>query len=161
MLNVLTEITEPILRFQANPWPFQRTFHTPLQDLQHFVSTIIAPYSLDKGVIRTDEVVFEPREVMKLLDKHSIQIGNSYKFTIQAEGPSDIAELLGSVLGDWIDFLFLPDPELFAIYADHDEFATFFFHTDTALEEFISRLKNAGFFLVQDYIRDCSGDRWR
>jgi hypothetical protein len=161
MLNILREATKPILRFQAKPWPFQRTFKTPLKDLERFVSTIIDSYSLDSGVIWTNEVVFEPGEVLRLLEKHSIQIENRYKFTLQAKGQSDIAELLEAVLGDWIDFLFLPVPELFAIYADHDEFATFFFPTDSALNEMTSRLEHAGFLTVQDYMRDCSDDKWQ
>ena len=37
-------------------------------------------------------------------------------------------ELLQALLSEWIDFLFVPIPERFLIYADHDEYITFLAH---------------------------------
>jgi hypothetical protein len=38
----------------------------------------------------------------------------------------EIAPLLEAALGDWVDFLFVPVPKPFAIYADHDDYITLY-----------------------------------
>ena len=63
MLTLLSERPEEILRFRDKPWPFQQTFKTPLKDLNRFVTTFLAPFSLDRGAMSTDEVVFEPKDL--------------------------------------------------------------------------------------------------
>lgn len=161
MLSVLSEPPEPLQLFRSSPWPFQQSFVTPLNDLKRFVSTILKPYSLEKAVLTTDEVVFEPQDVMRLLAAHSIRLENCYRFTMQAEGQAGITELLETVLSNWIDFLFVPTPQSFAIYADHDEYITFYLPTTALLTEFAERLKEAGFEAVPNYVRGCSGSRWR
>jgi hypothetical protein len=155
MLNILEDATNTIHEFRNNPWPFQQTFKTPLEDIGRFVLAILDLLSIEKCVLHTNEVVFEPQTVLTMLSKRSIRIKNFYKFTIEAEGRNDISELLQAFLRDWIDFLFLPKPELFAICADHDEFVTFFFPTDAALKDFVSRMEAAGFELAPGYLREC------
>ena len=158
---MLPEPPEELQRFRLSPWPFQQTFETPLKDLKRFVSTILVTYSLDKAALTTDEVVFEPHDVIKLLAANSIKLENCYKFTVQAEGQAGIAELLETVLNNWIDFLFVPTPQSFAIYADHDEYTTFYLPTNALLTEFTGRLKAAGFKAVPNYMRGSSGHNWR
>src|SRR3954463_4818556 len=126
MLKPLSEPAKELQRFRAGPWKHQRTFKTPLKDLKRFVSALLLPYSLDSGALMTDEVVFEPKSVLKLVADAGIELENSYKFSLEVKGRTEIAELLETVLSDWIDFLFLPSPQLFAIYADHDEYITFY-----------------------------------
>ena len=161
MLTVLPEPPEELQRFRSCPWPFQQSFVTPLKDLKRFVSTILMPYSLEKAVLTTDEVVFEPQDVMQLLAAHSIKLENCYKFTMQVEGQAGITELLETVLSNWIDFLFVPTPQSFAIYADHDEYITFYLQSTALLTAFAGRLKEAGFEAVPNYLRGSSGHRWR
>jgi hypothetical protein len=161
MLTLLSERTDAIQRFRAAPWQFQQTFCTPLKDLKRFVSVFLAPFSVKEGVISTDEVVFEPRNVLKLLAKQSIAVDNCYRFTIEATSSSDVALLLETVLSDWIDFIFLPKPKSFAIYADHDEFTTFYTPKRGALSRLKSGLEEAGFEAVPDYTRGSSGSKWR
>lgn len=67
MLTLLSERPPEIQRFRAKPWPFQQTFKTPLKNLNRFVSTFLAPFSLERGALSTDEVVFEPKELLRLL----------------------------------------------------------------------------------------------
>jgi hypothetical protein len=161
---MLTTVQEPpveVQRFRSTPWRFQQSFVTPRKDLGRFVSTIIGPYSFTKAVLTTDEVVFEPSDVINLLAAHSIRLANCYKFTLQAEGPACVAELLEVVLSNWIDFLFVPTPQSFVIYADHDDYTTFYFPAHAALTECVERLRAAGFKAVEGYTRGCSGYRWR
>jgi hypothetical protein len=80
---------------------------------------------------------------------------------VQAEGQEGIAELLETVLLDWIDFLFVPTPQTFAIYGDHDEYTTFYLPTSALLTEFTGRLKEAGFKAVPNYTRGSLGSKWR
>jgi hypothetical protein len=161
MLTVLSEPPEELQRFRLSPWPFQQSFVTPLKDLKRFVSTIFMPYSLEKAVLTTDEVVFEPQDVIQLLAVHSIELENCYRFTMQAEEQAGITELLETVLSNWIDFLLVPTPQSFAIYADHDEYITFYLPTAALLTEFAGRLKEAGFETAPNYVRGSSGYRWR
>lgn len=153
MLTVLLKPTERIQRFRAAPWLFQRTFKTPLKDLERFVSTFLAPYSFELGALSTEEVVFEPKDILNLLAHHSVQVNNCYDFTIEAEGQRAIADLLQAALGDWVDFVFVSSPGLLAIYADHDEYTTFYTRDDTTLKSLASELESAGFEPVPGYTR--------
>jgi hypothetical protein len=161
MLTLLSERPEEIQRFRADPWPFQQTFKTPLKDLNRFVSTFLAPFSLEKGALTTDEVVFEPKDLLRLLASNSVPVKDCYRLTIRAEGEREIADLLRAALGDWVDFVFVPSPEVVAIYADHDEYTTFYTRDAATLMSVASNLKTAGFEAVPNYTRGCSGDKWR
>jgi hypothetical protein len=78
MLAVLPERTEEIQRFRATQWLFQQTFKTPVKDLNRFVSTFFAPFSLDRGGLSTDEVVFEPKNLLHLLATNSLSVEDHY-----------------------------------------------------------------------------------
>jgi len=161
MLTLLSERPEEIRRFRVRPWPFQQTFKTPLKDLTRFVTTFLAPFSLEKGAISTDEVVFEPKDLLHLLANNSLSVKDQYHLTIQAEGQQAVAALLEAALGDWVDFVFVPSPEVLAIYADHDEYTTFYTRNDVTLNRLASGLQKSGFEAVLDYTRRSSGDKWR
>ena len=94
MITLLSGRTEVIQRFHANPWPVQQTFKTPLKDLKKFVSVFLNPFSLEKGVLSTDEVVFEPKHLVQLLAKHSVQVENAHQLTVKVEGQQAISNLL-------------------------------------------------------------------
>lgn len=161
MLTLLTERPEEIQRFRANPWPFQQTFKTPLKDLHRFVSTFLAPFELEKGALSADEVVFEPKGLLRLLADNSLSVENSYHLTIQATGKQAIADLLQAALGDWVDFVFVASPEVIAAYADHDEYVTFYGREEATLKNVTSGLEKSGFEAVLNYSRGSSGDKWR
>ncbi|HWY70031.1 MAG TPA: hypothetical protein VNX88_15275 [Terriglobales bacterium] len=161
MLTRIDRRTEEIQRFRAVPAAFQKTFKTPLKDLERFVSTFLAPFELEKAVLSTDEVVFEPKTLIRALGSGSDQADDWYEFVVTAEGQKEISQLLVAALSDWIDFLFVPSPELFAIYADHDEFTTFYSNDHSRLTTLCSGLISSGFEAVPEYMRESSGDKWR
>lgn len=153
MIQILTEIPESIARFRCSPWEFQQTFRTPLKELERFVGTLLSGFELKTGSISTHEVVFEPDHILNLFARHLIQIENHWSWTVLAAGPNDIQDLLATTLSDWIDFFFVPDPESFAIYADHDEYCTFYAKDRKTIGQIKSSLIAAGFPAVDDYIR--------
>jgi hypothetical protein len=157
VLILVAKPTEEIQQFRADPWPFQRTFQTPLKDLQRFVLTLLAPFALQKGALVTDQIVFEPENLLKLMARHSISVENIWQFTCEAEGAQCIAELIEAALGDWVDFCFVPTPASFAIYADHDEYVTFYAGEESQIAMIASRLERAGFSPVADYVRPYVG----
>ena len=153
MITALSERPEEIRHFFAAPWQFQQTFKTPLKDLNRFVSTFLALFSLEKGALSTDEVAFEPKKLLQLLAGKSVQLENVWSFDLNVKGQQGIAELLEAVLGDWVDFAFVPLPESFAIYADHDEYTTFYANYESDLSALVMELENAGFTPVVGYTR--------
>jgi hypothetical protein len=132
-----------------------------LKDLNRFVSTLLAPFSLEKGALSTDQVVFEPQNLLRLLANKSLSVDNYYDLKIQAKGQLEIADLLQAALGDCVDFVFVPSPEVIAIYTDHDQYTTFYTQDDATLKTVSSRLETEGFEAVANYTRMSSGDRWR
>ncbi len=161
MLSLLSEQPKEIQHFRARPWPFQQTFKTPLKDLNRFVATFLTPFSFEKGALSTDEVVFEPKNLLHLLSNNSLSVENQFHLTIGAEGRDAVADLLQAALGDWVDFVFVPSPEILAIYADHDEYTTFYARDDVTLKKVASGLGTSGFQAVLNYTRGSSGNRWR
>jgi len=153
MLFSHTEADGEITRFRANPWLDQRTFKTPLKDLKRFVATLLGPFPLETGLLATDQVVFEPEHVLELLQANAIPVEDPWEFHFVAEGRQSIAELLEAVLSDWIDFLFVPIPTSFVIYADHDEYVTFYAANEKQLTALTSHLEQAGFEAVAGYDR--------
>jgi len=141
-------------KFRSVAWEFQYTFETPLKTLPAFVSTIVGAGGAWKSANVTLElVVFEPQKLIALLKKSSILPRYERGVTLTAEGREEIEALLCAVLGDWIDFIFVPTPESFVIYADHDEFTTFYAHTRSDLNRVTDALLHHGFKPEPDYER--------
>jgi hypothetical protein len=161
LITVLSERPEEIQRFCAAPWQFQLTFKTPLKDLSRFVSTFLAHFPLERGALSVDLVVFEPKNLLKLFARKSLQLADCWNFNLRAEGQQGVLELLEAALGDWVDFSFVPTPESFAIYADHDEYTTIYANGESDLAELTRDLKNAGFESVAGYTRGGMNDGWR
>ncbi len=100
-----------------------------------------------------DVVVFEPKAVIDMLTRFSISSEPARGLCLIAGGELEVEELLVTVLSEWIDFLFVPQPESFAIYADHDEYTTFYTHTRTELDRLTEALACKGFKAVSNYER--------
>ena len=134
-----------IKRFRRTPWRFQHTFVTPLKSLQPFVSTIISTLQpLKSGAVTIDTVVFEPKHLLTLVATDSSpQFVHDH--TLSAVGADQTEALLRATLHDWIDFVFIPVPKPFAIYADHDEFCTFYAHSKSNLNRVVMPLSRLGF----------------
>jgi hypothetical protein len=157
VISALAEPSIDIKRFRGKPWKAQRTFETPLKDLHRFVQTLLSPIELEGAVLETDQIVFEPKNLLSLANRHSIPIQNQWEFALRADGKDSVTELLEAVLGDWVDFTFVPSPADFAIYADHDEYVTIYAPGTTEVDAIASVLISAGFKYVNDYERPYLG----
>jgi hypothetical protein len=151
----LSEIPGSLKRFRRTPWRFQQTFRTPLQNLQLFVGTILsAPEPLQAASLTIDQVVFEPKHLMAMLARYSLPPECRRDWSVAATGQREVGELLEAALGDWVDFVFVPTPKSFVIYADHDEYATFYANTKSNLNGVVHALSAGGFQKVPDYERN-------
>ena len=139
-------------QFRRTTWEFQQTFHTPLKDLPHFVDVIVSALpATDAAQAVFQQVVFEPRYgLVPLYAKHSLpQKWYGDNVTIEAQSALEAHELLQAVLSEWIDFLFVPTPKPFVIYADHDEYITFLAHRKGQLAGVVEPLIGAKFTTVK------------
>ena len=149
-----SEAAEALEEFCRNPWEFQQTFETPLKNLQPFVKAIVSSgEGLQTASLIIDQVVFEPRALIQMFEKYSVPLTYDHGVCLSPEGQHEVEELLGSVLSEWIDFLFLPGMQSFAIYADHDEYTTFYSRARTGIDRLAVLLSDHGFKRVPNYER--------
>jgi hypothetical protein len=143
------------------PWRFQQTFLTPLQNLEPFVATIIsARERIQVGTLTIDSIVFDPKNLTALLTSKSLPPLLQTESSLGAEGHREVGVLLQAALSDWVDFWFVPAPKPFVIYADHDEYTTFFANTKSNLNGVVEPLLKQGFEKV-DYERDLYLKGWK
>lgn len=148
------EARETLEKFRGNPLEFEQTFETPLQNLQAFVEAIVSVgEGVKAGSLTIDQVVFEPKALVGMLTSHSIPPTYERGLCLTATGQKEVEELLRAVLSEWIDFLFIPESQSFAIYADHDEFTTFYAHSRANLDRMVRGLSDRGFKVVVNYKR--------
>ena len=141
-------------RLRRVPWRFQQTFLTPLRNLQPFVATIISGREQIQGATVTiDSVVFEPKHLNALLASQSLPPSLQRESAVEVTGHQHVGALLEAALGDWVDFWFIPTPKPFVIYADHDEYITFFANSKSNLNGVVEPLRKEGFEQV-DYERN-------
>jgi hypothetical protein len=151
----LTQTPGTIERFCRTPWSFQQTFVTPPKNLQSFVATIASALDpLERGCVTIGQVVFEPENLIGLLAKHSLPTEFNRHWSLTAEGQQETEALLEAALGDWVDFIFVPTPSPFVIYADHDTYITFYANTESNLNRVAQALLANGFEEVPDWKRD-------
>jgi hypothetical protein len=140
--------------FRRNPWRFQQTFLTPLRYLKPFVETIFSSQKETRnGTIIIDQVVFEPKHLKELLFNRPLPISLEHNWALTVTGRKEIESLLIAALSDWVDFLFIPFPASFVIYADHDEFTTFYANTRANLDVVVDALLAKEFEEVREYTR--------
>jgi hypothetical protein len=133
---------------------FQRTFVTPLRDLDAFVAAILSGEDcLEEATVIIDQVVFEPKNLNALLLKHALPAVCGKEASFGAKGTEEIYALLRAALSDWVDFLFIPKPKAFLIYADHDEYTTFFGSKKSNSSRIADRLLTKGFKEISDWQR--------
>ena len=150
----LSESPDLLKRFRRTPWRFQQTFATPLKNLGPFVQTIICALGeLQEVSLVIDQVVFEPKHLIGLMTKHSLPPQYIRGTQYSAIGPQEASELLEAALSDWVDFLFSPTPKPFVIYADHDEFTTFYANTKSNLNRVSQSLLEHDFTMIRNFRR--------
>jgi hypothetical protein len=146
--------SSPLKQLGKTPWKFQRTVRTPLKSLQSFVSTILSSGPLlETGRITIEEAVFEPKRLIEVLTRHSLPLQYGKGTSVLAEGEQEIRELLHAAVSDVMDFLFVPSPKPFVIYADHHNYATFYANTRSNLSRVTDALLTQGFEEVSGYTR--------
>ena len=135
------------------PFPFQQTYATPLDDLQHFIETLLDPFEVSRASVWIETLVFNPKELVWYLRGSGIHSneGELNNSLLLAENRSEAATLLECILGQWADFAFLPTPREFVIYADHDEFTTVFTKSTEKLSSLRKHMKAEGFREVRDW----------
>src|ERR1700753_2245010 len=140
----LSETPGAVKLFRKKPWRFQQTFLTPLRNLRAFVSTIVSAHEFQGGCVTIDQAVFEPRHLIGFLGKDSIQPRYGHGTSITAHSQAEVTELLEAALGDWADFIFTPVPKPIVIFADHDEYTTFFANSRSSLNRVVIALSAQG-----------------
>jgi len=142
-------------RFSRAPWRFQQTFETPLHDLDKFVSTIASAHGhILQASVTIDQVVFDPEHLNALISADASPIQLTRDFSITTDSPQEVELLLRGALSDWIDFFFVPTPKPFVIYADHDEFVTFYANTKSHLNQIVKPLASHGYKVIQNWERE-------
>ena len=150
----LTQEDGAIKKFHRTPWRFEQTFATPLRSLPSFTTTILGSLTdARSGEVIIDEVVMDTPALESLLNQHHLPVELGHDTLILAETAAELQPLLTSALESWVDFLFVPSPRPFVLYADHDEFVTFFANTRSNLNKVAHSLKTEGFTAVEDYKR--------
>jgi hypothetical protein len=150
----LSDAPSPLKHLCKTPWKFQRTLRTPLTKIAPFVSTILASVpSLQTARVTIESVAFEPKHLLEVLARHSLPRQYSKGTSVLADGQREIEELVRAVFSDSIDFLFVPTPKPFVIYADHDEYSTFYANTRSNLNRVTDALLADGIDEVPGYQR--------
>lgn len=134
-------------------WTFQQTFKTPVRSLAPFASTMLSAGSLQDAFVTIEQVVFEPEHLISMLAAYSLTARIRKGTTITASGLKEVDQLLQATFSDSVDFLFVPRPKSFVIYADHDEYATFYANTRSNLNRIVLALSAKGFEQVANYTR--------
>jgi hypothetical protein len=149
----LSDETGTLKRFRKTLPRFQQTFKTPLQNLDPFVSAILSASEARRATATIEHVVFEPKHLFALLESHSIPPQPLTWRTLTATVEGEVAPLLKAAFSDWVDFLFVPEPKSFTIYADHDEYTTVFAHSRSNLNRVTGPLTTEGFEAALQYAR--------
>jgi hypothetical protein len=143
-----------LVEFRGVSRPFQQTFVTPLKSLPSFVAAIVAAnQEMKLGCVTIEKVVFEPTSLNELLARYSMPERVGFGTAITGTGQQEVEVLLEAVFSEWIDFIFVPGPESFVIYADHDEYTTFFTRARGDLDRLTEALHVQGTKIVSDYQR--------
>jgi hypothetical protein len=68
-----SEDPDALRLFRRTAWKYQQTFRTPLKNLQPFAATILSAIEpFREGILTIDQVVFEPRQLVRFLSSHSL-----------------------------------------------------------------------------------------
>jgi hypothetical protein len=149
----LSDAPSVVKQIRETPWKFQGTFKTPLNNLQPFVATILSLTSPETACVTIERAVFEPKHWVELLTRYSLPPRYGNGASVTAVGRQEMEELLHAALTDWLDFIFDPTPQAFVVYADHDEYTTFYANDRANLDSVVEALLAGGFEQIANYRR--------
>src|SRR5262249_41441496 len=147
----LSDAPTTLKQLRKTPWKFQQTFKTPLEKLEPFVAAIVSLGLPKTASVTIQQAVFEPKHWINLLTHHSLPAKYGKGMGLIATGESEIQELLRAAFSDPVDFIFVPSPKRFVIYADHDEFTTFYANTTSQTNRIAEGLSTLGVKRVPEY----------
>src|SRR6202000_1173810 len=149
----LSESPRAVKQFRNQAWRFQQTFGTPFKNLNAFVTTIVSAQELQTACLTIDKLIFEPKNLISLLANDSTPPHFTHGSSITAHNQAEAAQLLEAAFRDSLDFIFIPTPKSIVIFADHDEYTTFFANTRSNLNRVVTSLSTQGFQEIPDYER--------
>lgn len=152
-MKLSTAPSNAVKRFRTSPFRFQKTFKAPLKRLPSFLNAIVSTSKAQTATVTIQEVVFEPKHWIAFLTRYSLSPRYGKGVSVTAEGQHEILEMLEATFADWIDFLFAPTPKPFVVYADHDEYVTFYANTRSNLNRIAEVLAADGFEEIADFKR--------
>lgn len=151
-----SEDINALKRLRKTSWKFQQTFRTtaPGQNLTSFVSTIVsATPSPGVGSFTIGQAVIFPDHLTAFFEQNSLAQACKSGTTLTTASRNEAEGLLLAAFSDPLDFLFAPGKKPFVLYADHDQFTTFFAQTRSNLNRITEPLLRNGFQQILDYQR--------
>jgi hypothetical protein len=142
-----------VYQLRKTPPKHEQTFKTPLKDLPRFLTTILSPIPATEASVTIDQIIFEPKSLLELLMTRGIHTDDLMDANITGTGHADVLALLEASLSDWADFLFVPSPNRFALYADHDEWTTALATNEVDLACMSAAMSSGGFEMITNYTR--------
>ena len=134
-------------------WKCQTTCITPLKRLPWYTAVLVEQLRpFDRALLVIDQVVFDVPPVLKKLRRHagerrSVHDAPGHAFENEVEA---FRAVLKAALSDWVDLRALFSPSDHALWADHDEYTTFFSESSGKIAEVRRVLGEAGVQLT-DY----------
>jgi hypothetical protein len=126
-------------------WRFQKTFLTPPpKQLDPYVDVIVSIGRPRTACITIDQAVFEPKEWISVLTRNSLEPRYKSGVAVTCSGEHEVRELLVATFGGWFDFVYVPSPKRFVIYADHDDYTTFYASTKSNLNSVVTEMLGLG-----------------
>lgn len=150
---VVTLVPGAVKKFRRTPWRFQQTVERPPPgDLDRFVSTVLTAHDqIQAAMVTIDKVIFDTVRMAMLCPAGSKLDHDS---SISANSAEELRALLVATFWDGPDFICIPTPKPFVLYADHDNWITFFANTKSHLNHVIEPLASNGFRLIQNWQRE-------
>ncbi len=137
-----------------SPGSHQITYRTPLEQLPAFVDALFSPFSpLLSATLVVRTSVFAPKALAALLAAHNLDSDLALGQGIRATSSAEARALLIAALSDWADFWYVPSPKHFSLYADHDQYSTFFAPRRGQLSRIRGSLQASGFEEVPGWLR--------
>ena len=151
----ITDANSNYLKFRKSPLPFQCTFKSPLKDLERFVGVFDSVFTeISSGQAYISSIVFEPKKTNSMLSHHGLLERLKPGCTVEAISNQECSTLLETLLSDWVDFLYIPSPRKYVVFADHDEFCTFYCAKKGGVSKIAAALKDKGYGEVSEFKRE-------
>ena len=151
----VTHTPGAVKKFRRTPWRFQQTVERPqASDLDRFVSTIICAHDgVEAATVVIYEIVFDTERITALCPAGSA-LPLTRESSISAQSREEFHALLFAAFWDAPDFICIPTPKPFVLYADHDDWITFYANTKSNLNGIIEPLASHGYDLVKYWHRE-------